>query len=234
MADNRTTDPITVLVAERRELTRTLVRMALDGFEDIELVAETDSGIAAVTEARALRPDVVVIRGDVPRYNGYQTARRITEEDPGCAVLMIHDERPRSTLEAVRSGAVGYITERNDLTDLHAAIRALGGGHSFMSSALLRQVLRDLEEGTSSADSRPARDLSNRQKQVLALFAAGRSATEIGRTLHISAATVRSHMTRIRKRVGTRSPSDMMRIAQSLMGRDVTDSNTHHSTSTVA
>ncbi|MFP5299011.1 MAG: response regulator [Actinomycetota bacterium] len=234
MAEKKIAKPITVLVAERRELTRTLIRMALEGFEDIELVAETDCGLGAVAEARLLRPDVVVVRGDVPRYDGFQTARRITEEEPNCAVLIIHDEQPRSTLQAIRSGAVGYITENNDLTDLHAAIRALGGGHSFISRELLRQVLHDLEEGSPPGSSRPVRDLSSRQKQILVLVAEGRSPTEIGETLHISAATVRSHMTRIRKRVGTRSPGDIMRIAQAVMGYDVTDPHTLRSASTVA
>lgn len=234
MAEKETERPIRLLVAERRELTRTLIRMALDGFDDIELVSETDNGLATVTSARDLSPDVIIVRGDLPRYNGFQTTRRLTKEDPGCAVLIIHDEQPRSTLEAVKVGAVGYITENNDLSDLHAAIRSVARGHSFVPLEQLRSVLHGLEESTPASESRPIRDLSSRQREILVLIAAGRSAAEIGLKLHISPATVRSHMTRIRKRVGSRSPADMIRLARSIENDDVTETHPFLSSTTVA
>jgi DNA-binding NarL/FixJ family response regulator len=208
-------DPIRVLLADDHTIFRAGLRALLELEEEIQVVGEAASGEEAVQEALALRPDVVVMDLSMPGSGGLEATRRISalEIPVRVLVLTVHAEE-EYLVPVVDAGASGYLTKVSADRDLMEAIRVVARGEVYLparaTTLLLRQYRQAEEEG---GDGRGLRELSSREREVLALTAEGYSSSEIGKKLFISPKTVDTYRGRIMQKLGLNHRSELVRFA---------------------
>jgi len=182
---------ITVLLVDDHPVVRTGLGGMLDGEPDIAVIGSAGSGAEAVTAVRALAPDVVLMDLRMPGMDGVAATASILATAPATRVVVLTTyENDRDILRAVEAGAAGYLLKDTSRADLVAAVRLAARGETVLAPAVATRLVTRLR--------RPAapESLSPREVEVLRLVARGLSNGEIGRELHISEATVKTHLLR--------------------------------------
>jgi DNA-binding NarL/FixJ family response regulator len=183
---------IRVLLADDHGVIRDGLGRLIEALPDVELAGVAADGEQAVDRARALRPDVVLMDLEMPRLDGIQATKRILEERPGTAVLVLtsFSDRPR-IMGALEAGACGYLLKDVSSDEVAEGIRAAARGESPLDPRAARTVLAARREPD------PLEGLSAREREVLALLVEGLANKLIARRLSISEKTVKAHLTRI-------------------------------------
>lgn len=190
-------EQIKLLLVDDHELVRTGLRATIDLEEDIEVVGEAGDAQAAVDEAIAHRPTVVLMDVRLGQVDGIEACRRIREELPDVAVVMLSSFGDEETVvSSVVAGAVGYLLKNVRRADLLKAIRAAANGESLLDPSVTRGVLDHLRALEQREDPLVA-SLSTREREVLCLVAKGHTNREIGEQLFIAETTARNHVSRI-------------------------------------
>jgi len=196
---------IKVLVADDHPTFREGLARFLDDEEDFECVAKVADGEEAVSEAKALLPDVAVMDIAMPKLNGIEAARKIRESCPGTAILIISAYDYESyVLAALKAGAAGFLVKNAPLPELISAVRLVHGGDGVFNLKAASRILRGLiaEDSEEPSGIGP---LHGSELKVLTLCARGMSNREIGSELGISERTVQSHLVNIFKKLGVSS-----------------------------
>src|SRR6059058_3233843 len=169
---------IRVLLVDDHELVRQGVSSMLAKADDLTVVGEARTGREAIEAARKELPDVVLMDVRMPDMDGLEATRRIKEERPRTAVIMVtmHDN-PAYLREAVRAGAAGYLLKDVSKDELLDAIRQVATGGAFIESQMLKGMLSEMTPGGGSA--RISRSRLVRLREILALVAEGLSNREI-------------------------------------------------------
>ncbi|GGV40287.1 DNA-binding response regulator [Actinomadura cremea] len=163
----------------------------------VEVVGEAENGPDAVRIAAELQPDVVVMDLHMPGGNGIEATRTITRTNPRIGVLVLTMFRDDdSVFAAMRAGARGYLLKESGAEEIARAVRAVAAGEAIYGPEIARRVLMFF---TDMPDPRRAAfpELTDREREVLALIAQGRSNTDIAGTLFLSPKTVRNHVSNI-------------------------------------
>jgi DNA-binding NarL/FixJ family response regulator len=183
---------IRVLLADDHGVIRDGLGRLIEALPDVELAGVAADGEQAVDRARALRPDVVLMDLEMPRLDGIQATKRILEERPETAVLVLtsFSDRPR-IMGALEAGACGYLLKDVSSDEVAEGIRAAARGESPLDPRAARTVLAARREPD------PLEGLSAREREVLALLVEGMANKLIARRLGISEKTVKAHLTRI-------------------------------------
>jgi len=209
---------IRVVVADDQALVRVGCRTLLDAEDDIEVVAEADTGSAAVEAVRATRPDVVLMDVRMPGLDGLEATRRITA-DPGLAgvrvLILTTFEIDEYVFEALRAGASGFLLKDADPEELVRALRVVAGGEALLSPAVTRRLIAEFISSPERRAASPAAlgELTDREREVLALIATGFSNDELAEALVISPATVRTHINRVMAKLAARDRAQLVVIA---------------------
>jgi DNA-binding NarL/FixJ family response regulator len=205
--------PVRVLLAEDHTLVREGLRSLLDPQEGIEVVAEAETGTAAVARARELRPDVVVMDLNLPGIDGVEATKQIRGELPDTRVVVLSmHSTPEHVRPAIRAGAGGYLVKGSGLSDLIAAVRAVAAGNAFFSPEVAKIVLED-SKGETKAGMRAPNDLTPREREVLQLVAEGKSSPEIATFLGLSVKTIEGHRGRIMAKLDVHNVAGLVRHA---------------------
>ncbi|GGK00264.1 DNA-binding response regulator [Pilimelia anulata] len=196
---------IRVVLADDQPLVRAGIAMVLDATPGIEVVGEAADGAAAVALTRSRAPDVVVLDVVMPILDGVAATRAITEAGGPARVLVLttfhSDERVR---EALRAGAAGFLLKDAAPTDLAAAIRAVADGHAWLDPPVARGVIAEIAAAPAAPPAGVPTGLTEREREVLVLMAAGLSNAEIAARLTLGAATVKTHVSRVLMKLGAR------------------------------
>jgi DNA-binding NarL/FixJ family response regulator len=197
---------IRLIVVDDQQLVRAGLRMLCEATDDVEVVGEAENGQQAITLVRRLRPDVVLMDLRMPGVDGITATRRILGEHPSTRILVLttfdDDEHLYPALDA---GACGFLAKDASPADLLAGIRrAAAGDNPFSPHVLRRVVRRALAAGQSPAPG-PDANLTDREREVLALVATGASNAEIAERLHIGVTTVKTHVTKLMHKTGSRN-----------------------------
>ncbi|TQF68337.1 response regulator transcription factor [Rhodococcus spelaei] len=199
--------PITVLLVDDQELMRMGLKMVLDAHDDLAVVGEAADGAAAVTEARRLAPDVVLMDVRMPIVDGVAATEQIIESGcPSRVLVMTTFDLDEHALGALRAGASGFLLKDTPPEDLVSAIRSVAAGDAVVSPKVTRRLLSRFisEDRTPTRAPEILDDLTDREREVLEHLATGLSNAEIANGLHLSEATVKTHVGRILTKLGLR------------------------------
>lgn len=191
---------IRVVVADDTQAFREGLRGMLAAVPDVEVVGEAATGLAAAAMATRLQPDVVLMDLRMPDGNGIDATRDITARSPHIAVLVLTMlDADDSVAAAIRAGARGYLLKGAPKAELLRGIRAAANGEAIFGPA----VARRLTTVFATRDHAPAfPELTDREREVLALMTEGRTNAEIARRLSVSVKTVQNHVSNICAKLG--------------------------------
>jgi DNA-binding NarL/FixJ family response regulator len=180
-----------VLLADDHELAREALRSVLSRETDLEVIGEARDGREAVALSRMLSPELVILDLGMPVVDGMTALREILTIRPSTRVVVLtaHDRR-EYVVHALRAGAAGYLLKDSSKQEVLATLRAALAGQTHVGSGLATQLLRQEAVG-------PVAALSEREVEVLRFIARGRTNEQIGRDLHLSLNTVKTHVSRI-------------------------------------
>jgi DNA-binding NarL/FixJ family response regulator len=187
---------ISLLLVDDHEVVRMGLRSLLEQTEDIHVTAEAATAAEAVAQARASRPDVVLLDVRLPDGDGVEVCRTIRDELPGTRVLMLTSYADDEALfSAIMAGAAGYLLKQVRGRALVDAIRAVAAGQSLLDPAMTQAVLERLRS-PARANDRFA-ELTDQERTILDLVAQGKTNREIGAQLYLSDKTVKHYVSNI-------------------------------------
>ena len=197
---------IRVLIADDQQLVRSGFRVLLDAQPDIEVVGEATDGLAAVAEARRLRPDIVLMDIRMPRVDGIEATRTLTGTLPGTRVIILTTyDLDEYVFDALRAGACGFLLKDVRTAELADAVRTVSDGGALLAPTVTLRMINQFARRPSPAQrDRLLAMLTPREREVLALVGHGLSNTEIATRLFISQATAKTHVARILLKLGLR------------------------------
>lgn len=188
---------IRLLVADDHPAFRRGVELMVDGVDDVEMVGAAATGLEAVELADSLRPDVILMDLRMPGLNGIEATRRISRAAPelGIVVLTMFEDDD-SVFAAMRAGARGYLLKGADQDEILRAVRAAAAGQAIFGAEIAHRVIAHFTRGTtSSAAAFPS--LTEREREILELVAAGKGNATIAQELLINLKTVRNHVSNV-------------------------------------
>jgi DNA-binding NarL/FixJ family response regulator len=209
---------IRVLVADDQALVRAGFVALLDAQDGIAVIAEADTGSAALAAARELLPDVVLMDIRMPEMDGLAATRAIAA-DPALAavrvVVLTTFELDEYVFEAMRAGASGFLVKHTEPAELVRAVRVVADGEALLSPSVTRRLVSEFAARTKqpSAPGPPMAALTSREREVMALVAEGLTNAEIGERLFMSPATARTHVSRILTKLGARDRTQLVVMA---------------------
>ena len=208
---------IRIVLVDDQELVRAGLRTLAEHDGDITVVAEAGNGRAGLSRVRDLRPDVVLMDIRMPEMDGLQATRQIIQDPElsGVRVLVLTTfDEDELVVEAIRSGAVGYLLKDVSPSDLRRAIRVVAEGEPLLAPSATRAVMRSVAAQPHAAvDDTPLRELTEREREVLAQVGRGLSNDEIAQELFISPATARTYVSRLLTKLGARDRARLIVLA---------------------
>jgi DNA-binding NarL/FixJ family response regulator len=206
---------VRVLLADDHAAIRSGLRLILEAAPDVEVVGEAADGAAAVANARALRPDVVLMDVRMPGTDGIAATRTITGEGLADVLVLTTFDVDEYVFGALRAGAAGFLLKTVDAPTLLDAVRRVAAGEGVVAPEVTRRLLatfvdRDADAGTGPGAGEPAEvpgldRLTDREREVLTLLGRGLSNADIAAELAITEATAKTHVSRVLAKLGCTS-----------------------------
>lgn len=209
---------IRVVLADDQALVRAGFRVLLETEDGFEVCGEASDGGAALTLARQHRPDVVVMDIRMPGVDGLEATRRITADEDLKAVkvlVLTTFDVDEYVYEALRAGASGFLLKDTEPVELLRALRVIAAGESLLAPTVTRRLIAEFvgRPENRRVDNSAVRQITDREREVLALVAGGLSNDEIAAQLVISTATARTHVSRVMTKVGARDRAQLVVLA---------------------
>ncbi|MFE5813960.1 response regulator [Streptomyces sp. NPDC056479] len=208
---------IRVLLADDQSLVRAGFRALLDAQPDIEVAGEAADGEEALRRVRELRPDIVLMDIRMPLLDGLAATRRITEDNAleGVKVVMLTTfELDEYVFEAIRSGASGFLVKDTEPEELLRAVRAVVEGDALLSPGVTRRLIAEFAARSKEPAAADALvELTEREREVMALVGIGLSNEEIARRLVVSPLTAKTHVSRTMVKLGVRDRAQLVVLA---------------------
>lgn len=204
---------ICVLLADNHTLVRAGLRALLQNIQGIRVVAEAGDGREALRLIAAHQPDVVLMDIAMPEMNGLEATARVVKEFPNVRVIILSmHANEEYVLQALRTGAAGYVLKDSGVSELELALRAIAKGETYLSPAVSKHVVADYVRRVGS-ESSSLEQLTPRQREILQLLAEGRTMKEIAKLLYISVKTVETHRAQLMERLGIHDVAGLVRYA---------------------
>lgn len=207
---------VRLLLVDDHAVLRAGLRMLLSADPELQIVGEAETGAEGVRMAEELQPDVVLMDISMPDMNGIEATRRIKACCPDIAVLALTmHEDDQYFFEMLSAGASGYVPKRAAPNELIGAIHAVSGGGMFLFPSVARVLVNEYlqRRDAPSAGARGFEELTEREREVLALIAEGHSNQEIADALVISIKTVNRHRENIMAKLNLHNRVELVRYA---------------------
>lgn len=200
---------IEVIIADDQEIVRTGLTMIIDSDPDFEVVGQAADGRQAVELANRLRPDVCLFDIRMPELDGIEATRQLagpTVADPLAVIVITTFDLDEYVFAALRAGARGFLLKNAGAEMLGQAIRAAANGDAMIAPSITARLLAAFaESGPSTLPAQPVDPLTDREEQILAAVARGRTNSEIAAECYITLSTVKSHLTSLMTKIGARN-----------------------------
>jgi DNA-binding NarL/FixJ family response regulator len=207
---------IRVVIADDQALVRAGFASLLEGEPDLEVVGEAGDGAEAVALAKRLAPDVVLMDIRMPGMDGLAATHAITA-DPHLTsvriIILTTFALDEYIFEAIRQGASGFLVKDTEPSELLRAVRVVAGGDALLSPTVTRQLIAEFASRAHPPPRRGLEELTNREREVTALVAAGLSNDEIAQRLFLSPATAKTHVNRAMAKLGARDRAQLVVFA---------------------
>jgi len=209
---------IRVLLADDQSLIRAGFKILLESADDIEVVGEATNGAEATEMVRDHRADVVLMDIRMPVVDGLEATRRIAADDDlaGVRVIILTTfESDEYVYQAIRSGASGFLVKDSEPAELIQAVRVVARGDALLSPSVTRKLITDLASRPDSRrpTGRELDSLTEREREVMTLVAAGLSNDEIAGNLFVSPLTAKTHVSRIMTKLNARDRAQLVVMA---------------------
>jgi len=204
---------IRVLVADDQTLVRASFRLLVDSDPGMTTVGEAADGAEAVALAESARPDVVLMDVRMPLMDGIEAARRICATTEGVRVLVLTTfDLDEYVYAALRAGASGFLLKDAPPADLLAGIRLVAAGEAMLAPTVTRRLIEEVGRRPGAGRTPPSTldMLTDREREVLTLIAQGLSNAELAAGLHLSMATVKTHIGRLLTKLGARDRAQLV------------------------
>jgi DNA-binding NarL/FixJ family response regulator len=200
------------LLADDHALVRAGIRALIGELEGIEVVAEAGSGREALRLTEELQPDIVLLDIAMPALSGLEVLAETAKRFPNVRVIIltVHEEREYA-LQALRSGAAGYLPKSAGRTELQDAIETVARGETYVSGELARKSI--LQQAGGVKHDAMLKMLTPRQREILILIAEGNTTRDIAVSLKISVKTVESHRAQLMERLDIHEMAGLVRFA---------------------
>jgi DNA-binding NarL/FixJ family response regulator len=199
-----------VLVADDHQMFAQGLRGLLEA--DYDVVATVADGRALVAAAVRHRPDVIVADVSMPILNGIEAARQLRDQGVAAKVVFVTMHKDVAYAQrALAAGAVGFLLKHSAFEELQTAVREVLRGRTYVTPAVAEELFQTYRTGT--AQPPPERPLTTRQREVLQLFAEGRSAKEVAAVLKVSTRTAEAHKARIQQVLGLHTTAELVQYA---------------------
>ncbi|MFE2357562.1 response regulator transcription factor [Streptomyces parvulus] len=208
--------PARVVVADDQTVVREGIVMLLGLLPGVEVVGAAGDGEEAVRLVAELAPDVVLMDLRMPRCDGVEATRRIRAEHPGTQVVVLTTYADDESLfPALTAGARGYLTKDAGGDEIVRAVRSVLSGDAGLSPSIQRRLLERLSESEprASGPQEPPDGLTTRETEVLVLIAEGLNNQQIASRLHVSTATVKTHINNLFAKTGVKDRAQAVRYA---------------------
>ncbi|MDT8307719.1 MAG: response regulator transcription factor [Anaerolineae bacterium] len=203
------TQPIRVMLVDDHTMLRRGLATFLKVFDDLELVGETASGEAAIQLCERFQPDVILMDLVMPDMDGVTATRVIRQRFPTVQVIALTSFNEEGLVQkALQAGAIGYLLKDVSADELAKAIRAARAGRSTLSPEAAQALVH-----AATQPPPPGRDLTERERDVLALMIEGLNNTEIAEKLVVSPSTVKSHVSNILAKLDVSSRTEAVVLA---------------------
>jgi len=214
---------VRVLLADDHAAVRAGLRMVLEAAGDIEVVGEAANGGAAVTNARALRPDVVLMDVRMPGMDGIEATRQVVVDGLAEVLVLTTFDLDDAVFGALRAGAAGFLLKTATPEELIEAVRRVAAGDGALAPEVVRRVLDAAVAGSpepvDEAETGAVVDqLTGREREVLAALGRGLSNAQIAAELAIGEATAKTHVSRVLAKLGVSSRVQAALIARDALG----------------
>jgi NarL family two-component system response regulator LiaR len=206
---NSPTPPIRVMLVDDHTMVRRGLATFLKAFEDLELAGEADSGEAAIRLCAEVLPDVILMDMVMPDLDGAAATRAIRQQFPQVQVIALTSFKEGALVKnALEAGAIGYLLKDVSADELVQAIRAAHAGRATLSPEAAQALVE-------TANQPPAQglDLTEREREVLALMVEGLNNTQIAGRLTVSSSTIKSHVSNILSKLGVASRTEAVTLA---------------------
>jgi len=207
------TTPLRILLADDHVTVRHGLRLLIDNQPDMQVISEASDGQAAIQNALALKPDVIVMDISMPGMNGLAATRALKKQQPDIAVVTLTRHSDDAYIqELLHAGVSGYVLKQSAPTELIQAIRAAAAGGQYLDSAITARVTAKLL-GRADTVAQSGATLSGREAEVLRMIASGYSNKEVAGRLSLSVKTVEAHKANAMRKLGLSGRIDIMKYA---------------------
>ena len=203
---------IRILIADDHPVVRKGLWSCLSAKTIFKVVGEASDGVDAIQKVKELAPDVVLMDIDMPQKDGLEVTHVLRKESPNVKVLILSMQSNRDTvLRIIKAGARGYVLKDAPTDELARAIESVNAGEAFFSPPVAQIALNQYL--TDTDDTKPLAKLSERESEVVALIAEGKSNKEIAMHLGIGVRTIETHRERIMRKLDIHSVAGLTRFA---------------------
>jgi two-component system, NarL family, response regulator NreC len=205
---------INIVLADDHPIVHEGMKALLAADSDFSVIGEANDGLDAVRLVEKLHPDVLLVDLAMPNLSGLEVTRQVRKRFPQVQVIVLSMHANEAyVLEALSSGASGYILKESSFSEVIKGIREVSAGRRFLSPSVSQQSIDAYLKKSKTGPWDPYETLTTREREILQMTAESQSSAEIGRRLFISPRTVEVHRQNAMRKLGLRSQGDLVRYA---------------------